>query len=113
VIYDGSPAFFQDSNIIWLGNNEELVSNSFLFYCYETLRWQTSDGGIISRLYNSDFRRMKIHFPQNKTEQQKIADILSSIVDLINAQSQKVENLKFHKKGLLQGLFPNVNEINV
>ncbi len=36
-------------------------------------------------------------------EQQKIADILSSIDDLIYAQSQKVEPLKLHKKGLLQG----------
>ncbi|MGB4413509.1 MAG: hypothetical protein WBI53_01285 [Paludibacter sp.] len=39
-------------------------------------------------------------------EQKKIADTLSSIDDLINAQSQKIEALILHKKGLLQGLFP-------
>lgn len=112
VIYDGSPAYFQDSNIIWLGHNEEMVINRFLFYCYTNLRWQTSDGGVISRLYNSDFKRMTIHFPKNKLEQQKIADTLSSIDDLINTQSQKIETLKLHKKGLLQGLFPDLNTIS-
>ena len=53
-----------------------------------------------------------ISFPKEKSEQQKIADTLSSIDDLINAQSQKIETLKLHKKGLLQGLFPDVNEHN-
>lgn len=110
VIYDGSPAYFQDSNIIWLGHNEEKILNKFLFYCYSNLKWQTSDGGVISRLYNSDFMRMTIIFPKMKEEQQKIADCLSSLDDLIAAQSQKIETLKLHKKGLLQGLFPLVNE---
>jgi type I restriction enzyme S subunit len=109
VIYDGSPAYFQDSNIIWLGHNEDIVLNSFLFYCYSNLRWQTSDGGVISRLYNSDFKRMKIKFPERKEEQEKIANTLSSIDDLISAQNQKLETLKLHKKGLLQGLFPTIS----
>ncbi len=112
VIYDGTPAYFQDSNIIWLGHNEEKILNKFLFYCYSNLKWQTSDGGVISRLYNSDFIRMTINFPEKKEEQQKIASCLSSLDDLINAQSQKIETLKLHKKGLLQGLFPDVNEHN-
>jgi type I restriction enzyme S subunit len=54
---------------------------------------------------------MPILIPSKK-EQQKIADTLSSIDDLINAQIQKIETLKLHKKGLLQGLFPDVNEHN-
>ena len=45
-------------------------------------------------------------------EQQRIASCLSSLDNLINAQSQKIETLKLHKKGLLQGLFPDVNEHN-
>lgn len=48
VVYDGSPAYFQDSNIVWIGNDETLMLNKFLFYCYSTLKWQTSDGGVIS-----------------------------------------------------------------
>jgi type I restriction enzyme S subunit len=49
--------------------------------------------------------------PISKDEQQKIAACLSSLDDLINAQTQKLEALQLHKKGLLQGLFPNLNEV--
>jgi type I restriction enzyme S subunit len=48
-------------------------------------------------------------FPKNPSEQQKIADTLLSSDDLINAQIQKLEALQLHKKGLLQGLFPSIN----
>lgn len=44
-------------------------------------------------------------------EQQKIAACLSSLDELISTQIQKLEALQLHKKGLLQGLFPNLNEI--
>ncbi len=110
VIYDGAPAYFQDSNIIWLGHNEEIISNSFLFYCYSIIKWQTSDGGVIRRLYNSDFMNIKVLFPKNKKEQQKIASCLSSVDELITAEAEKIEQLEKHKKGLMQGLFPEINE---
>ena len=110
VVYDGLPAYFQDSNIVWLGNNESNVLNSFLFYCYLTLKWQTSDGGIISRLYNSDLKNIKISFPQNPQEQQKIASCLSSLDEVIAAHSQKLDLLKDHKKGLMQNFFPSAGE---
>ena len=108
VIYNGVPAYFQDSNIIWLGHNEKVISNSFLFYCYSMVKWQTSDGGIIRRLYNSDFMNVKINLPNNKKEQQKIASCLSSVDELITAEAEKIEQLEKHKKGLMQGLFPSI-----
>jgi type I restriction enzyme S subunit len=43
-------------------------------------------------------------------EQQKIAACLSSLDELITAQSQKLDALKKHKKGLMQQLFPAVGE---
>jgi type I restriction enzyme, S subunit len=43
-------------------------------------------------------------------EQQRIADCLSSLDDLIAAQAQKVDELKTHKKGLMQQLFPREGE---
>lgn len=43
-------------------------------------------------------------------EQQKIADCLSSLDELIAAQARKVEALKTHKKGLMQQLFPREGE---
>ena len=44
-------------------------------------------------------------------EQQKIAGCLSSLDELIAAQSQKIDALKIHKKGLMQQLFPSLDEV--
>ena len=46
----------------------------------------------------------------SSTEQQKIANYLSSLDDLITAQTQKIEALQTHKKGLLQQLFPHIQQ---
>lgn len=43
-------------------------------------------------------------------EQQRIADCLSSLDELITAQAQKIDLLKTHKKGLMQQLFPVIDE---
>lgn len=106
VIYDGEPAYFQDSNIVWVANDQKALLNSFLYYIYTTLKWQTSDGGTINRLYNSDLKRMKVSYP-SLPEQQKIASCLSSLDTLIEAQQERIALLKTHKKGLLQQLFPH------
>jgi type I restriction enzyme S subunit len=108
VVYDGEPAYYQDSNIVWLGHDEKEVSNEFLFYCYSIVNWQTSDGGVIKRLYNTDLKAILIKFPENEKEQQKIASCLSAVDELITAQTEKIEQLQQHKKGLMQGLFPKI-----
>ncbi len=51
---------------------------------------------------------IEIYYPKNKKEQQKIANTLSSLDELIKEQVYKIEQLKLHKKGLMQGLFPKV-----
>jgi type I restriction enzyme S subunit len=48
----------------------------------------------------------------NLPEQQKIADCLSSIDELTTAQTQKLDALKAHKQGLMQQLFPALDEVN-
>jgi len=45
-------------------------------------------------------------------EQQKITDCLSSLDELITLQAQKIDALKLHKKGLMQQLFPSVDEVS-
>jgi type I restriction enzyme, S subunit len=45
-----------------------------------------------------------------RDEQQKIADCLTSLDDLISAENRKLVSLKAHKKGLLQQLFPRDGE---
>ena len=52
------------------------------------------------------FLDMNVWFPIKPAEQLKIAECLSSLDNLIAAESAKVEVLKDHKKGLMQQLFP-------
>lgn len=77
---------------------------------YEEIRQLSNQGGQ-ENLSGGLIENIPITIPDNPHEQQKIASLLSSIDDLINDQSQKMEALKLHKKGLLQGLFPDANEV--
>ncbi len=62
------------------------------------------------RLYYKDFARIPVLIP-SPPEQQEIADCLASLDDLITAQTQKLAALKTHKKGLMQQLFPTLDEV--
>ncbi|UOS39792.1 restriction endonuclease subunit S [Helicobacter pylori] len=77
VIYDGKPAYFQDSNIVWIDNDETLVKNDFLFYAYSNVKWNTEHTTIL-RLYNDNFRNTLIPLPP-LNEQNTIANILSTL----------------------------------
>jgi type I restriction enzyme, S subunit len=55
-------------------------------------------------------RNLRLPLPHHKAEQQKIAECLSSVDELIAAQARKVDALKTHKKGLMQQLFPREGE---
>ena len=55
-----------------------------------------------------ELRKTEVLLPPTKKEQQKIANCLSSLDTLITAETEKLDHLKDHKKGLMQQLFPNV-----
>ena len=59
---------------------------------------------------NGVFLSKSFLFPPDDSEAKKIADCLSSLDNLITAQSQKIDALKLHKKGLMQALFPAASE---
>lgn len=65
---------------------------------------ETVVGGAIPTLSQESISKFEILVPKPK-EQEKIADCLSSLNDLIISQTQKIEQLKLHKKGLMQSLF--------
>tara|TARA_R110002033_G_scaffold114942_1_gene159692 strand:- start:4960 stop:6174 length:1215 start_codon:yes stop_codon:yes gene_type:complete len=72
--------------------------------------WQNiSQGGTFDAVNSDDIRSLLLPLPKPK-EQQKIAKCLSSIDELIIDQTNKIEQLKLHKKGLMQGLFPKTEE---
>ena len=61
----------------------------------------------------TDFSKIAILLPEDKAEQQRIADCLTSLDNLIAAQTQTLEALKTHKQGLMQQLFPSPEEVAV
>jgi type I restriction enzyme S subunit len=64
------------------------------------------------KMPRGDIDSMKAYpaFYPTKPEQQKIAECLSSVDELMAAQSRKLDALKTHKKGLMQQLFPREGE---
>jgi type I restriction enzyme S subunit len=66
-------------------------------------------GGAIPTLSQENISKFLIHVP-TPAEQQKIAECLSSVDELIAAQARKLDALKTHKKGLMQQLFPREGE---
>jgi type I restriction enzyme, S subunit len=94
VIFDGQESFFQDSNIVWIDNNEQIITNSFLYYFYQTNPWQTTNGSTIKRIYNEDLRSIKITYPTSILVQQKIAKVLSDLdakIELNNKINAELE----------------------
>lgn len=59
------------------------------------------------------FSSVLFDIPANRQEQQKIVGCLSTVDALITAQTEKIGALKVHKKGLMQGLFPFIEEVAV
>ena len=94
VIFDGKEAYFQDSNIVWIENDQKKVLNKYLFYCYQIAKWNISEGGTIQRLYNDNLRKtlIPIPYPNNPEksleEQQRIASILDKFDTLVNSISE-------------------------
>ncbi|WQT30629.1 restriction endonuclease subunit S [Helicobacter pylori] len=98
VIYDGKPAYFQDSNIVWIDNDETLVKNDFLFYAYSNVKWNTEHTTIL-RLYNDNFRNTLIPLPP-LNEQIAIANILSALDNEIASLKNKKRQFENIKKAL-------------
>ena len=78
---------------------------------FRSLVEKTATGSTRKRIGLDELKEFPLTIPLNKGEQQKIAACLSSLDDLITAQSQKLQTLKTHKKGLMQQLFPAEGEM--
>ena len=91
--------------------NEMKYSKYFVYYLInskeirETIE-KKSTGSTRKRIGLDELRNIDLVMPKSLAEQQKIASCLSSLDELITAQAEKIEQLKLHKKGLMQGLFP-------
>lgn len=113
VIFDGKPSYFQDSNIVWVDNDEKTVINSFLYYFYQTNPWIKTTGSTINRLYNNDIKNLEISFP-DLIKQQSIAAVLSALDKKIALNKQINARLEEMAKTLydywfVQFDFPDAN----
>lgn len=76
---------------------------------YEEMRRLSNSGGQ-ENLSQGLIQGLPFSYPTDVAEQQRIADCLTSLDDLIAAQTQKLDSFKTHKKGLVQQLFPSQTE---
>lgn len=103
VEYNGEDAYYQDSNIIWLDNDENIITNEYLKYTLEVIKYNT-EGSTIKRLYNSIIKSSIFVIPPTLKEQEAIATILSDMDKEIEALEVKKEKYIQLKKGLAQEL---------
>ncbi|CAH1525781.1 putative Type I site-specific deoxyribonuclease [Vibrio owensii] len=84
-----------------------------LFYSLDrnTYFLKFDDGVKQTNLRKDDVLNCPILLPKDKGEQQKIAKTLLTIDELITEQGQKIASLRTHKKGLMQQLFPSMEEV--
>ena len=103
VIFDGVDAYFQDSNIVWIANDEMLVTNRYLYYFYQIADWKT-DGGTIKRLYNYNLKNTEIKVPPLE-EQSRIVSILdtfeASIANLEAQLKEREKQYEYYRNKLL------------
>jgi len=101
-------------NMIMIKFNDKIDSR----FVYNYL---TSDAGVKNistvisgsghpKISKTDLKQVNVFIPPKLKEQQKIASCFSSLDILITTQTEKIEQLQLHKKGLMQGLFPKIND---
>lgn len=97
--------------IVWTCDDRKL-SNWFLYHLLQKskpLFERAATGSTIKTIGLQFFIDLLFRIP-TRPEQQRIADCLTSLDDLIAAETRKLDTLKTHKKGLMQQLFPSVVE---
>jgi type I restriction enzyme, S subunit len=90
-------------------------ANEFFFYVFNTegvrkAIHNTASGAKVRHTSPTKIGDVLISVPNTLPEQQRIASCMSSVDALITAETQKLEAFKTHKKGLVQQVFPSLEE---
>jgi type I restriction enzyme S subunit len=102
------------NNLFKLIPNNNLIKNNFLYYylirekAFKFFQSEMS-GAAMPALSFGIVKRLKLFFPPTLTEQEKIAEFLSSVDEKIEITAKKIEKLKDYKKGLLQKMLNVIN----
>jgi type I restriction enzyme S subunit len=98
--------------IVWICDGQKL-SNWFLYYLLQLMKpifERIATGSTIKTIGLPFFKSLRIAVP-SLSEQQRIADCLKSLDEVITAATRALESLKTHKKGLMQQLFPSAEAV--
>lgn len=102
-----SQSFAQGADGIKILKSRDKVEPEFL---YQYLLFAPVKMESYKRHFSTLKEKLVVYPDKNTGEQKKIADCLSSLDELIAAQSEKIDALKMHKIGLMQQLFPREGE---
>lgn len=103
IVFEGKDAYFQDSNIVWLDTDKELLCNEYLYHYYKVIKWGASEGSTIARLYNGIICNTHIALPDVE-EQKQIATVLSELDELMSLTEKQISKKKAIKQGTMQEL---------
>lgn len=87
IVYQGDPAYYQDSNIVWLQHDERL-DNGFLLQFLNGKSWSSLEGSTLKRLYNKDLLNAEIATP-SPDEQHQIGSTFAKLDDIITLHQRK------------------------
>jgi len=103
--YDGKDAYFQDSNIVWLVNNQTKIINEFLFCLISRYDWSFLNVSTIKRLFTKDLNNLKLYYPKDQREQKSISNFIAILNSRIKNIENKINVLKKYKKGMQKNIF--------
>lgn len=104
IIFNGEDSYFQDSNIVWIDNNQNKALDRFLYLLYtNVIDWRRAGtkGGIIERLYNNNIKAIKIPLPPLEA-QEKIINAIENIESKISLLESHLSQLDSKKSRILQ-----------
>lgn len=87
---------------IFNSNEPDSIDNRYLFQFLKSFPIESKE----YKRHFSDLKEKQLLYPKTIGEQRKIADCLFAIDSYISSVNDKIEQLKAHKKSLLQKLFP-------
>jgi len=98
-----------DNNATGLKAIDGVADDYFVYLLSQLIDLNKHCGGAVPSVNKSTLEEIEVVVP-GPDEQKRISESLSPLDDLITTQSQKIDALKTHKKGLMQQLFPVLDE---
>ncbi len=103
VVFDGKPSYFQDSNIVWIDNDETFMTNQFLYYALGNVKWENyaTERSVIPRIYNNKLSSVEIPAPP-LSEQQRIVEEVEGYEAAISKAQAVMVGCAERKKAVLE-----------